>query len=218
MRRLPTRTGPRFEPSEVGELMKPALKWSLIALVAALVVAAALVVNHRLSPKHFRTVAAGVLYRSATLPPEQLAEVVADYGIRTVVNVRDVGENARGDWHARQAAVLEAAGVGFHDLPMHTAHPPSDQVRTAFLRLMADPAAHPVLVHCEYGVVRSGMMAAVYRMEFDGASNEQAWDAFLDLGDRMREGPDRDRVRSFILGYRPEGAAKAVGAPPPRLD
>ncbi len=195
--------------------MKPVSRWALGGLLLVLLIGAGLVIDHRMAPRKFRAVSEGVLYRSATLPHEQLAEVVAEHGIRTVVNVRDVGENERGDWHARQGAVLEAAGVAFYDLPMHTAHPPSDEVREAYLSLLADPASHPVLVHCEYGVVRSGMMAALYRMEFEAATNAEAWEHFLYYGDRMREGPERDRVRNFILGYQPERRAEAVGTAPP---
>lgn len=184
-----------------------------VALLLALVVlvAAGLVVRHRLAPKHLLTVTPGVLYRSASLPPEQLAEVLDRYGIRTVVNLRSRLENAKGGWHAVQSALLAERHVALVDLPMDTGHPPSPEVLSAWLALLDDPARQPILVHCEYGVVRTGMMVSVYEIEHLGRSPEEVWRDFELFRGDLRE-PVRGRVRDFVEGYRTHGEQHAPGS------
>ena len=57
----------------------------LLATVAPVVVA----VREQRAMRHFAAVTPGVLYRSAQLPVEGLKRVVHDYGIRTVICIRD---------------------------------------------------------------------------------------------------------------------------------
>ena len=45
-----------------------------------------------------------------------------------------------------------------------------------FLALMDDPETYPVLVHCRAGLHRTGVMVAVYRMEYQGWRHEQAYE------------------------------------------
>src|SRR5439155_25412452 len=45
-----------------------------------------------------------------------------------------------------------------------------------FLALMDDPETYPVLLHCRAGLHRTGVMVAVYRMEYQGWSHEQAYE------------------------------------------
>jgi len=160
----------------------------------------AAVVGHRVAPKHLLTVEPGRLYRSATLPPDQLAGVVERYGIRTVVNLRSDLENARGSWHEEQRRLLAGMGVEQIDLPMHTGHPPSDEVLERWLELIEDESRQPILVHCEYGVVRTGMMVSVYDIEKLGRSREEVLEDFELFGSDLEE-PIASRVRDFVSRY-----------------
>jgi protein tyrosine/serine phosphatase len=160
----------------------------------------AAVVAHRLGPKHLLTVESGRLYRSATLPPEQLADVVERYGIRTVVNLRSELENSRGSWHEEQTRLLSDLHVEQVDLPMHTGHPPSDDVLERWLELIDDETRQPILVHCEHGVIRTGMMVSVYDIEKLGRSREEVLADFELFGSDLEE-PIAGRVRRFLAGY-----------------
>jgi protein-tyrosine phosphatase len=44
----------------------------------------------------------------------------------------------------------------------------------AALRVMTDPAAQPVLVHCKHGSDRTGVVVAAYRIVVQGWSKEDA--------------------------------------------
>jgi protein tyrosine/serine phosphatase len=172
----------------------------LLAVVVA--VSAGMVVRHRLGPKHLLTVTPGVLYRSGQLTPEQLEDVVTRYGIRTVVNLRSENERSRGDWYALEADRLEALDVALVDLPMNTGFPPRDEVLGAWLALIGTPDRQPMLVHCEYGVIRTGIMVAIYEVERLGLSTAEALGRFEWFG---RDAPEaiESRIDAYFADYVP---------------
>lgn len=120
-------------------------------------------VEHRL-----RTVTDGKIYQSAAMPPDDLRTVVREYGIRTVVDLREAEDDAR----SAERKALEAAGVAYRNLP--TPQIPTDATIDEFLALAGTPDALPLLVHCEHGEGRSVLFAALYRIEFEGWTNEEA--------------------------------------------
>ncbi len=176
---------------------------SWIAATALLVVlSCVLVAAYRLGPKHWLVVTPDVLYRSALIEPEQLGRVVDRLGVRTVVNLRSVNENQQGDWYATQRGELERRGVEMLDIPLHTGWPPERAQIETWIELMRDPTRHPVLMHCEYGVVRSGMMTALYEIEVLGHDPDTAWSHFEFFGGELRD-PVGSRVAEFVQGYVP---------------
>jgi protein tyrosine/serine phosphatase len=73
-----------------------------------------------------------------------------------------------------------------------------------FLALMDDPSNHPVLLHCKAGLHRTGVLTAVYRMEYDG------WDSAAALAELKANGfgdinatAANDYIQQYILNYRP---------------
>jgi len=180
---------------------KPRTLGLRIALLSfALVSAGFFVANHRLGPKHLFPVTPGVLYRSGTLPPGQLEAVVDRYGIKTVVNLRSEGENAEGTWHERQIETLQRRSVVMEDLPMHSGFPPDDEVAERWIDLINDPSTHPILVHCQHGVVRTGIMVSVYQIEHLGLTGAEALENFKFFGSGLPE-PIGTRVRSYLSSY-----------------
>lgn len=173
------------------------LAWLWIALAAL----AWLFTEHPLVPKHLEPVAEGMLYRSAYLPPHQLESVVDRYGIKTVVNLRALEEYEEPGWYAEQAHLLDRKGVELLDLPMYSGWPPRKREVEAWLALLDDPERHPVLVHCEYGVVRTGTMVSLYEIEQLGEPADGAVERNLELfGKRMKE-PIRSRIDTFLHEY-----------------
>ncbi len=182
------------------------LRWAALALAVSVLVVAALVARHRLAPKHWLTVTPGVLYRSGQLDPAQLAQVVDRYGIRTVVNLRAEHEYVRSDWYAQEVATLAALGVAHVDLPMQAGFPPSDEVLARWLDLLDDPVARPVLVHCEHGVIRTGIMVGLYEVEKLGLAVADARARFERFGQTFPERIEA-RIDEYFARYVPRRSA-----------
>ncbi|MFQ5844199.1 MAG: tyrosine-protein phosphatase, partial [Planctomycetota bacterium] len=170
-------------------------------LLGGLLLGGALVWHHQARPYHFEAVAEGVLYRSGTLGASGLAGVLERYRVRTVVNLRSEAESA-GDWHREEARVCADHGVALVDMPMRPETPPTPEQVATWLRLLDDPEAQPILVHCEHGVVRTGMMVAVYEMEYRRRAGGDVLATLPMFGHELYV-PRRARMREFIAGYVP---------------
>jgi uncharacterized protein (TIGR01244 family) len=142
-------------------------------------------------------------YRGAQPKGDDYAELAA-LGIRTVIDLTKDGDPG-------EASLVQGAGMTFHRIPMTTRETPSAAKVAQFLKLVTDPANHPVYVHCQGGRHRTGVMTAVYRMTADGWTAEQA---FAEMK-RYKFGADflHPEFKSFVFGYQAQPAqATAVGA------
>ncbi len=151
-----------------------------------------------IAPKNFGVVHVDEnrqLYRSGELTVAATAKLVDRYGIRTIVDLGTHEPGSRDDRIAQKTA--DALGVRRVrlDLEGDATGDPNDYVTA--LRIMTDPAAQPVLVHCGAGAERTGCLVALYRQI------EQGWDADLAYRETKRHGhsgarnPRLDAVLDF---------------------
>ncbi len=137
------------------------------------------------------------LYRGAQ-PDAAGLRTLKERGFRTVVNLRS--------WHSERREA-EALGLRVVEIPMRAnleSVPPTDEQVRRFLDVARDPANRPVFFHCAQGKDRTGVMAAVYRMEVDGWTNEEA------LAEMRRFGfheTYRD-LEAFVRSYGLSGSAR----------
>ncbi len=148
-----------------------------VVVVLSLVAAPALFAVHQQKQmRNFREVREGVLYRSGQMTIPGLRRLVHDRGIRTVISLRD------GQSEADQAeeAFCNQEEVLFVRLPPRSwgdsacGEVPVEENVRKFREVMADPRNHPVLVHCFAGTHRTGAYCAIYLMEVEHWTNEQA--------------------------------------------
>jgi protein tyrosine phosphatase (PTP) superfamily phosphohydrolase (DUF442 family) len=175
--------------------------------------------------KRLKVVVPGRFYRSGQLTAEGFADAFNRLGIRTVINVQDdfpdpdLDEaffNSRtvreSEWCARHGVRYVALAPDLISRrKVGTEHP---AVINDFLRIMDDESNYPVLIHCRAGLHRTGILCAVYRMEYEGWS---AADAFAELkahgfGEWVCTSAN-DYVQQYVLTYRrrPAGLAAAAG-------
>jgi len=102
-------------------------------------------------------------YRSAQPSHEGMREA-AKLGIRTVVNLRSL--------HSDRDE-LRGLGLGYEHIHAKAWHPEDEDV-VRFLRIVSDPERQPVLVHCQHGADRTGMMTAMYRVIVEGWTKDDA--------------------------------------------
>lgn len=183
-----------------------------VALVAAAVVAGAGLlwaegVWPHIAPKNF-----GVahvegqrrVYRSGELTVAATAKVVRKYGIRTIVDLGTHEPDSPEERIAQKTA--EALGLTRYrfDLEGDGTGDPNDYV--AALRILTDPAAQPVLVHCGAGAERTGCAIALYRQL------EQGWDEDLAYSEtkKYRHSSERNPRLRHVMDFYGDAIIEAV--------
>jgi len=160
--------------------------------------------------EHLGTVAEGVLYRCGQPTPRQLRELIARFGLRTVVSLRGLRPADDPDaWEEAERAACDACGVKFHAIPCNHKNPPTWQQVEEFLTLCADPNRRPVLVHCRLGQQRTLLFCALYRVRFDGLTPADAEAEMDRLGFGVRKRRHRRLLEAF-RAYAAELAAQRV--------
>jgi protein tyrosine/serine phosphatase len=185
---------------------------TVLALIAGPVVYA---FHEEKQMRNFRVVREGVLYRSAQMTLPGLRRAFHDYGIRTVVSLRDPD---RPDDLAEEAFCRKEE-INFYRLPpkrWDTTYGPAEaevNVRQ-FRDILDDPDNYPILVHCFAGVHRTGAYVAIYRMERERWTNKEAIAEVEACG--YKELPDELDVLGYLEQYRPtwQQSAEPPTAPP----
>ncbi|MEW6732399.1 MAG: tyrosine-protein phosphatase [Acidobacteriota bacterium] len=131
------------------------------------------------------------LYRGAQ-PDEEDFRALAALGIKTVINLREEGKDF-------EAQAVSAAGMRYIHMPMSDSKLPPDERAAEFLKIVNDPANGPVFVHCAGGRHRTGVMVAVYRLNFYGWDIERAYQEMkeYDFYTRWGHGAMKDYVFSY---------------------
>jgi tyrosine-protein phosphatase SIW14 len=129
--------------------------------------------------RHFRIVRDGVLYRSGQMTLSGLQEIVHDYGIKTVITLRDAADPKDPPPDQQEQIYCDAAGIKYVRISPRswwapTGIAPAEKGVKKFREVMDDPSNYPVLVHCFAGIHRSGAFCAVYRMEYEHWTNAEA--------------------------------------------
>jgi protein-tyrosine phosphatase len=204
--------------------MAGASRWALIGALVV-IVGVAPVVCFRASYAHakrLREIVPGRFYRSGQMTAEGLADVHERFGIKTVLNVQDDYPDpdvSRSFWDWRtvkERELCERLGMRYvviaPDLvPRRLVPEQRPAAIDQFLALMDNEPNYPVLIHCRAGLHRTGVLSAVYRMEYQGWSPAAAFRELKAHG----FGPfactaANDYVQQYVLTYRP-GLRRAAG-------
>lgn len=102
------------------------------------------------------------VYRSEQ-PTRRGFEEIRDRGIKSIVNLRDSHSDAK---------LVEGLGLGLAEIPMSAWSFSADDVVKALRAIRAAPK--PVLFHCQHGSDRTGLIAAMYRIVFQGWPKDEA--------------------------------------------
>ncbi len=157
--------------------------------------------------RNFHVVRDDVLYRSGQLSLAGLKRLVHDYGIKSVITLRFAKVAGQAPPDRDEENFCKAEGLNYYRLPhlrwwSSVGTIPAEKNVQEFLRIMNNPANHPVLIHCFAGMHRTGTFCAVYRMEVEGWTSAEAiremkhfgyvqedWDVLGYLENYPRQGP-----------------------------
>jgi protein tyrosine/serine phosphatase len=175
--------------------------------------------------KRLREVVPGRVYRSGQMTAEGFTEAITRLKIRTVLNVQDDFPDPdlyQSFWTNRtvkESELCRRLGVRYVQISPDLISRKADREQRPeaidqFLALMDREDTYPVLIHCKAGLHRTGCLVAVYRMEYQGWSNLQAFRELKANG----FGPwactsSNEYVRQYVLRYQP-GRRRPGYAPP----
>jgi protein tyrosine/serine phosphatase len=131
------------------------------------------------------------VYRGAQ-PTSEGFRNLAQMGVKTVIDLRG-SEHSMAD----EKRIVESAGMKYISIPMRGMATPADEQVLSALKIMNDPSAGPVFVHCKRGADRTGAVIACYRIGHD------RWDSGKALHEASGFGMSWYQIalRHYVDGY-----------------
>jgi tyrosine-protein phosphatase SIW14 len=162
------------------------LRWGLgIAIVAAIV--AIPTIRYRMiysNEKRFRVVSEGNFYRCGQMTADGFRKKLREHQIKLVINLQDEHPDpmlSEGYWdkpYVRESQICNEEGAEFvflsfaEDrglLPRNAASlDKRPSVIDEFLSVCDKHKGQPILIHCMAGLHRTGLLTAIYRLEYEG--------------------------------------------------
>jgi hypothetical protein len=165
------------------------LRWVCGILIAAMVLCAP-IYEFRASYAHakrLRVVTDGKVIRCGQLTVNGFHEAHERYAFKSIVNLQEENEfqdplipqGYLGKPRFHESDVARELGCKWFLLkldlfPRNAQRDHVPAVLDEFYRIFDDPSNYPILLHCKAGLHRTGLLTAVYRMEYEGWSKEAA--------------------------------------------
>jgi len=154
-------------------------------------------------PPRFAVVEPAAIFRSGQPSPAQLRHLIDNYGLRTLLIVReDTGDNVK-----HEIDFARNHGLNVVVIPVASRRPIPEAQVEEFFRCTDDRRNHPLLIHCSAGRHRTGYLCARYRIDRQGWQPQRAVEELLSFG---FDAKDQSVVLDQIKNYRPGGTATSV--------
>ncbi len=156
------------------------LKKKIITVVVVLVlVGTGKYIYDRHINHNFMAITEGKVYKSGVIPPDEIESYVKKYHIKSIVDLRfpGTGDDVNNpevpkELTAEKEAVAKIAGVNYFNNGSDQI--PSQKNLDMFFKIMDNKSNYPVLIHCYHGIGRAPLYSAIYRIEYEGFTNEEA--------------------------------------------
>jgi protein tyrosine/serine phosphatase len=149
-----------------------------------------------------------ILIRAPQPDADDLQDLHAEFGVRTVLNIRGDRAGEAVDWYEEERRGVEAIGAQWRHMKISGTRAPSPEQVSEFFDLVEDPDAWPILVHCQGGIHRTGLLSALYRIQYQGWSGEDAVEEMEDNHFNWTT-RDRDALKRYLWAYQPD-ASRAI--------
>jgi len=120
---------------------------------------------HRVDTRNFHTVVPGKVYRSGQMTEGQWAVYLQKYAIKSLLNLR--GEHQGSGWYQGEVRTAAQLGVMHYDVKLSAIREVDSGTLETILAIMRQ-ASKPLLMHCQSGADRSGLIASLYLFAIEG--------------------------------------------------
>ena len=142
-----------------------------ISLLLALIILSSSYLLYIEEHGNFHVVTKGQFYRSAQLDKDELVHYIKRYRIKSILNLRGKEENAR--WYREEIKISQKMGVIHYDFGISATRELDKKRLNKVLDILLK-APRPILVHCQAGSDRSGLISAVWEYAIEGKSAKKA--------------------------------------------
>ena len=147
-------------------------------------------IAYTLATHNFHPITPGEAYRSAQPDRDELEYYIKKYNIRSIVNLR--GKNLNKPWYVEEARVSAESNVAHYNISLAASRELSDNDIKELMEIFKS-APRPVLIHCQAGADRSGLVAAMWRVVVDKEPKSEA-----------------EKQLSILFGHIPIGKTSAM--------
>ena len=137
-----------------------------IAVLGLLAYISATLYTHNLRP-----VVRNQIYRSGQMSGTDLACAIRRLGLKSIVNLR--GTNSDRKWFQTEKAVACDHCLAYYTVEMSARHEASLSQMEEIVYLIRE-APKPLLLHCDGGADRAGLVAALVRYRYEGKPADEA--------------------------------------------
>lgn len=154
---------------------RPRLRRSIVRVALAVILLPAGVVGVRWVGGNQGALVPDQVYRSGQLTGGGLTRAIERHGVKTVLNLR--GSNPDEPWYQDEREATLAAGATLVDVAMASdLWLTREQARV--LVDVIETCERPMLVHCQWGAERTGLVSAIIELLRPGGSLKSAYGVF----------------------------------------
>ena len=148
---------------------------------------------------NFHSITEGEAYRSAQLDRNKLEYYIRRYNIKSILNLR--GQNPDLDWYREEIIVSAANRIKHYDIALSSTKEPTENDVKQLTEIFRE-APRPILIHCEAGADRSGLVAAMWKVIVDQESKPEAEEQLSIFYGHVPLG-GRDAMDRFFQNWNP---------------
>ncbi|MBF0264829.1 MAG: dual specificity protein phosphatase family protein [Gammaproteobacteria bacterium] len=159
----------------------------------------------------FAAITDGKVFKSGAMPPQQAAEYAKKYNIKTIIDLREpklhdeLNPGTQDEIDAEHNAIAKIEGIDHINIA--SGQIPTKETLQQFFEVLDDPKAYPVWIHCHHGTGRAMLYSALYRIEYENFSNEDARSKTRVYVPRSSFAEGRSKG-DFLIKYKPRKLGK----------
>ena len=140
---------------------------------------------------NFGVIVKPIFFRSGQPDSDDLKTIQDRLKIKTIINLRE-------DIKGFEQRFADRQDIRMVHIPMNASIPPTEEQLDHYFDILLFPLNYPIWMHCQGGSDRTGVMTAVYRLEFQ---NWSKFDAIMEMLRYFHIPPLYPALTTYIYHY-----------------